>query len=125
MSCAAVEATLDRLAALDYEGLQQRGDDLRAFIETTFAAEGVSAKTSGYGTVFSIWFADQTPTEYETAARLADPQRSLSLHLELRRHGLLVMPSAYGRLYLSFAHGAEAMEITRNAFVQAARTMAS
>jgi glutamate-1-semialdehyde 2,1-aminomutase len=122
MACAAVEATLDRLDALDYEALCQTGDELRAFIETTFAAEGVAVGTSGYGTVFSLWFAEDVPTEYDTASRLAAPQSSLRLHLELRRHGLLVMPSAFGRLYLSFAHDAEALGIMRHAFTQAARS---
>ena len=123
MACAAVETTLGRLDALDYGDLRLLGDGLRGFIEATFAAEGIAVRTSGYGTVFSIWFADEVPNDYETAARLADPERSLQLHLELRRHGLLVMPSAYGRLYLSFAHDAEAMAIAQHAFTQAARVL--
>ncbi len=125
VACAAVEATLGQLETADYDALIARGDALRVFIEKAFADEGIAVRTTGYGSVFSIWFADEAPDDYETAARLAAPQLSLRLHLELRRHGVLVMPSAYGRLYLSFAHDDAAFASMENAFVRAARAFAT
>jgi glutamate-1-semialdehyde 2,1-aminomutase len=124
MACAAVETTLGRLDTLDYEALNARGNALRAFIEKAFATEGATVRTSGYGTVFSLWFGNETPSGYERAAALAAPDLSLRLHLELRRHGVLVMPSAYGRIYVSFAHDDEAFAIMEAAFLQAARALA-
>jgi glutamate-1-semialdehyde 2,1-aminomutase len=124
MACAAVETTLGRLDTLDYEALNARGNALRAFIEKAFANEGATVRTSGYGTVFSLWFGSETPSGYERAAALAAPDLSLRLHLELRRHGVLVMPSAYGRIYVSFAHDDEAFAIVEAAFLQAARALA-
>lgn len=123
VACAAVEATLLRLDAMDYPGLLARGDAFRAFVEGTFAAAGVAVRTSGYGTVFSLWFAAEAPTDYEAAQRLADPRRSTDLHLALRQRGLLVMPSPYGRLYASFAHDDEAFEVMHVAIGEAARVM--
>lgn len=123
VACAAVEATLPRLDAMDYPALLARGDAFRAFIEATFAAAGVAVKTSGYGTVFSLWFAAEAPTDYEAAQRLADPRRSNDLHLALRQRGLLVMPSPYGRLYVSFAHDQEAFELMQAAVADAALAM--
>jgi glutamate-1-semialdehyde 2,1-aminomutase len=124
MACAAVETTLGRLDTLDYEALNARGNALRAFIEKAFADAGTTVRTSGYGTVFSVWFGNEAPSGYERAAALAAPDLSLRLHLELRRHGVLVMPSAYGRIYVSFAHDEEAFAIIENAFLQAARSFA-
>ena len=123
VACAAVEATLPRLDAMDYPALLARGDAFRAFVEGAFAAEGMAVRTSGYGTVFSLWFAPEAPTDYDAAQRVADPRLSHDLHLALRRHGLLVMPSPYGRLYVSFAHDDEAFDIMRAAFDEAARAM--
>jgi glutamate-1-semialdehyde 2,1-aminomutase len=124
VASAAVLATLGLLTAEDYPALQARGDDLRHTIVETFAAEGVAVATSGYGDVFSIWFGEHVPASYAQAIAMADPARSLELHLALRRSGVIVMPSPYGRLYTSFAHDAEAIEATKAAFVEAARSIA-
>ena len=122
VACAAVEATLARLATADYPALLARGDGLRAEIERSFANAGGEVCTSGYGSVFSLWFASAPPGDYERAHRLADPARAGRLHAALRRHGVIVMPSAWGRLYVSFAHDDEALGILRDAFRQAARS---
>lgn len=123
VACAAIEATLPALDAADYPALQARGDDLRAQIARDFAAQGITVSTSGYGNVFSIWFAEEAPSDYETARQLADPARSMQLHLALRRHGVLAMPSPYGRIYTTFAHDDEAFAILHDAFSAAASEM--
>ncbi len=125
LACAALEATLPQLDAMDYPALREKGDALRAFIERAFAAEGIQVWTSGYGTVFSFWFASEIPKDYEAAQRLADNERSLQLHLVLRRNGVLVMPSPYGRAYISFAHDEQALDLMCDAFSKAAKTIAS
>ena len=48
VACAAIESTLSQLARVDYPALLQRGDDLRRFIEHSFAGHGVPVATSGY-----------------------------------------------------------------------------
>lgn len=124
LACAALEATLPQLDALDYPALREKGDALRAFVERAFAAEGIQFRTSGYGNVFSFWFAPEIPGDHEAARRLADNERSLQLHLALRRNGVLVMPYPYGRAYTSLAHDEEALDLMRDAFSKAAKAIA-
>lgn len=125
VACAAVEATLGQLDLLDYATLLAQGDALRAFIGQCFAAAGMQVSTGGYGSVFTIWFSATAPDGYDGARKLADPAASRRLHEELRRRGVLVMPSPYGRLYTSFAHDAEAFDLLRTAFTGAAEAIAA
>ena len=124
MACAAVLTTLKGLGASDYDALMRKGCELRSFIEQVFAAEGITVTTSGYGSVFTIWLGAQAPTSYEEASKAASPQFSTALHLALREHGVLVMPSPYGRIYLSFDHDAQVMQEMRDAFRKAAAALA-
>ena len=123
VACAAVEATLPQLDAMDYPALHEQGDALRDCIERTFEAQGIPVRTTGYGTVFGLWFASEAPADYDAARRMVDPDASTALHLELRRRGVLVMPSPYGRVYTTFAHDEEAFETMRRAFAAAAAAM--
>ena len=120
VACAAITATLARLADADYPALLARGDALRADIVRGFADAGVEASTSGYGTVFSLWHAPAAPATYEEAGRVADAERSLALHLRLRGEGVLTMPSPWGRMYTSFSHDEEAWSGLGAAFRAAA-----
>ena len=124
VACAAVEATMLQLDGADYPSLLERGDAIRALVEGLFDAE-LPVRTSGYGSVFSLWFAPEVPTDYAAARRAAHPHLSNALHLALRRQGVLAMPSPYGRLYLSFSHHEEALAAMRVAFVEAAHQLTS
>lgn len=124
MACAALLATLESLQQSDYESLTTKGDDLRAFIESTFATHGMTVVTCGFGTVFSIWPCAAAPTTYDEANRFASPAFSKALHLALRKAGVLVMPSPYGRIYLSFDHHDGVLQEMKNAFSKAAASLA-
>jgi glutamate-1-semialdehyde 2,1-aminomutase len=104
VATAAVRATMAQLKSQDYPALLRRGNTLREAVGTRDAVRGRSRVTTGYGSVFTIWFTGPEPTTYAQASERADAQRSLTFHHELRRRGVLVMPSPLGRLYLSFAH---------------------
>lgn len=90
-----------------------------------FASRGMPVRTSGFGTVFSLWFGPDVPRDYEEAQGVVDVDKSMALHLHLRQHGVLVMPSPYGRLYVSFAHDDEAFGLMGDAFAKAADAMCS
>jgi glutamate-1-semialdehyde 2,1-aminomutase len=109
-ACAAVLATLERLAQADYPALLTRGDNLRADLVAAFATKGIAASTTGYGSVFTLWHSAEAPQDYAQAARVADSDWTLTLHKALRRHGVMTMPFAFGRVYLTFAHDAEALQ---------------
>jgi glutamate-1-semialdehyde 2,1-aminomutase len=123
LACAAVSSTLVLLDQSDYALLIQRGDDLRTAIETTFKSHGITIATSGYGNVFGIWLAASAPVTYEEASRIANPGFTKALHLALREAGVLMMPSPYGRIYISFEHGDEVIEEMKAAFDIAARQL--
>ena len=123
VACAAIKATMTVLSAADYPALLARGDALRTWIEARFADEGVPVRAVGFGSVFSLWFGPLAPASYDEAEQMADPNRSLALHLHLRARGMLVMPSPYGRLYVSFAHNDEAFALMREAIDGAARAL--
>jgi len=125
LACAAVEATMAHLDSEDYAALEATGAALRRHIGAAFAEQGIAVSTSGYGPVFSLWFAAEAPRDYAQAHRLADGARATALHLAVRRHGALIMPSPYGRLYTTFAHDAEAMGVLSDAFTAAAEAMAA
>jgi len=120
MACAAVTTTLAQLDVSDYEQLIARGEKLRRAIETIFAARGIPVTTSGYGTVFGIWLGTHAPVSYEEALTIANPAFSKALHLALREAGVLMMPSPYGRIYISFEHSDIVIEEMKVAFEKAA-----
>ncbi|WP_407310118.1 aspartate aminotransferase family protein [Pseudomonas sp. nanlin1] len=122
-ACAAVLATLAQLAVSDYAGLLARGERLRERIAEAFAEQGAAICSSGYGTVFTCWNSPTPPRDYTQASRLADPQWTLDLHSALRRHGVMSMPSAYGRVYLTFAHDEPACEALYQGYAAAAQAL--
>lgn len=84
----------------------------------------MTVSTSGYGNVFGIWPSAQAPTNYAEALESGDAEFSKALHLALREAGVLVMPSPYGRVYLSFAHDDGVVEEMKAAFDVAASKLA-
>jgi glutamate-1-semialdehyde 2,1-aminomutase len=109
LASAAVLATMDMLGSADYPDLLARGETFRVALETILHRAGVPASTTGLGTCFTLWFSDHAPASYAEAVRVVRGDLSLVLHHAMRRHGVLTVPSLYGRYYLSFAHDAEAM----------------
>lgn len=124
-ACAAVTATMRLLATKNYGALLDRGNASRREIEAAFAGVGVKVVTTGFGTVFTVWRAASPPSDYGQALACADPQWTRDIHDALRRHGVLTMPFAFGRIYLSFAHDDEPLETLRDAFSAAASSMAA
>jgi glutamate-1-semialdehyde 2,1-aminomutase len=122
--CAAVTATMTALASADYDRLLSSGGRLRSMIEGVFAESGVSVRTSGWNSVFSIWFASAPPQTYDAAQQLVSAERTLRLHSELRRQAILTMHSTWGRLFLSFAHDEQDFATTLNGFAAIARQFA-
>lgn len=119
---AAVKATIDTLQTMDYAAFLERGERLRRSIETAMRRIG-PACTSGYGSVFSLWFTERPPTTYAEAKQALRPDLSARLHLELRRRGVVTIPGGWGRIFLSFAHTQDDLERTAAAFEEAARNL--
>ncbi len=124
VASAAVVASMRLLCDADYPALLARGDRLRAALASALAGAGVTASTSGYGTVFTPWFTASPPRDYAGAVACLDPARTERLHAALRRHGVVTMPSPFGRLYLSFAHDDAVEAEMVEAFAAAASALA-
>lgn len=119
---AAVKATIDVLKTQDYAAFLARGERLRRSIEAAMA-QLAPACTSGYGSVFSLWFSTQPPKTYDEAKAALRPDLSARLHLELRRQGVVTIPGGWGRIFLSFAHSDDDLAATGAAFERAARCL--
>ncbi|ESY32193.1 aminotransferase class III-fold pyridoxal phosphate-dependent enzyme [Mesorhizobium sp. LNJC391B00] len=104
VATAAVKATLSQLRESDYDGLARRGDLSRNALVAAFADRGATITTTGLGMVFTPWYASSQPKIYEDAKSIANPGLAVAVHRALRRAGVMVMPQAFGRFYLSFAH---------------------
>ncbi|MCB8876775.1 aminotransferase class III-fold pyridoxal phosphate-dependent enzyme [Acidisoma silvae] len=124
IACAGVIATMEALKTADYPALLAAGAGLRTRIEARFNGLGMAAVTTGLNDVFTLWFTDQAPQSYGDAARVARPDLTLALHKAMRRHDALVMPSPYGRVYLSFAHLPKAVAELGDSFDAAAAELA-
>ncbi|MEO3475810.1 aminotransferase class III-fold pyridoxal phosphate-dependent enzyme [Roseomonas sp. CAU 1739] len=123
MACAAVLASMEMLDAADYPALLARGEALRGRIVDAFARVGQAVSTSGHGSVFSLWPSEAPPRDYAEARGLLRPEWSVALHVELRRRGVLLMPSGYGRIFLSFAHDQAVLDDMAEAFEDAASAL--
>lgn len=119
---AAVKATIDTLKTKDYAAFLARGDRLRRLIEAAMGQIG-PACTSGYGSVFSLWFSERPPKTYDEAKTALRPEISARLHLELRRQGVVTIPGGWGRIFMSFAHSDDDLAATAAAFERAARCL--
>jgi len=119
VATAAVRATLGELSKQDYDLLAARGSRIRSALVEAFRKHGQNVVTSGADAVFTLWFNDAPPRLYETATAIAKPQRTMDLHLALRRQGVVCMPQAYGRFYLSFAHSDEVIDTMAQAIGRA------
>ncbi|MEZ5843203.1 MAG: aminotransferase class III-fold pyridoxal phosphate-dependent enzyme [Hyphomicrobiaceae bacterium] len=118
LATAAVVASLGALAEADYAALLAAGDALRASIVESFARHGVAVSTSGYGSVFSLWFTQTPPTRYEAAKAALRPEASMALHLALRRRGIVTIPGGWARVFLSFAHTPADLARSAEAFAE-------
>lgn len=121
---AAVSATMQVLETSSYKRLFDYGAALRSTIVSVFEAEGITTSTSGFDSVFSVWFSAQPAKTYDEAQQLVRPQATALVYESLRRNGVISLPSPWGRLFVSFAHADAELELTRRALEIAARDLA-
>jgi glutamate-1-semialdehyde 2,1-aminomutase len=123
---AAILATFDTLENVDFQsGLYDYGAKMRAGIVEAFASHGIHVSTAGFDSVFSLWFSETVPANYDEALEKVRIEASRITYEELRRNGVIGLPSPWGRYFVSFAHGEEDLDITLRAFRAAAANVAS
>jgi glutamate-1-semialdehyde 2,1-aminomutase len=120
---AAVSATLGYLEKTGYDAYFDAGRALQDGIIDAFGQAGITVCTSGFPGAFSIWFAAEPPKTYDEALTLVQRQASHFLYEELRREGVVTLPSPWGRLFVSFAHGEKEVGETVAAYRKAAQKL--
>jgi glutamate-1-semialdehyde 2,1-aminomutase len=120
VATSAVIATMAELQKADYATLLKNGRRLREGIVKVFADCGMEISTSGFDNVFSLWPTVDAPKTYRQAVNMVDQAFALSLHLSLRRQGINIMPDAWGRMFVTFAHGDDLIDRSITAFSSAA-----
>lgn len=122
----AVLATMTLLEdEAQFTRLSEWGATLRRAAQEAFAAEGIAALTTGFDAVFSLWFTETAPRTYDEAKAKVRPEATALVSDSLRRHGVVALPSPWGRYFVSLAHGDAEMDITAAAFRHAARDLAA
>jgi len=121
---AAVSATAQVLSSADYSKLFAYGAELRRSIVSAFAEHGITVSTSGVDSLFSLWFTAQPPQTYDEAKAAVRREVSREIFETMRRHQVITLPSPWSRLFISFAHGAEELQITQDAYRAAAKQLA-
>lgn len=101
LGLAATVATLQSLTPEVYERLDRLGRQLRSGLEEALAAKGVTAVTTGEGSVFQVHFQSEVPREYRDTLA-TDKGLYAAFLLALLDAGVLALPD--GRWYLSAAH---------------------
>lgn len=121
-------AVLATMKVLEDEALYTRlfgwGAALRTAMVDAFAGEGIKATTTGFDSVFSLWFTDKAPRTYDEAKAKVRPEAMKRVSDTLRRNGVVALPTVWGRYFVSLAHGDAEMDITARAFREAARELA-
>jgi len=107
-----------------YSRLFDWGAKLRAEITAAFGSEGIAATTTGFDSVFSLWFTDQRPRTYDEAQARVNPEAMKLVSDTLRRNGVIGLPTVWGRFFVSLSHGDAEMDITIRAFREAAHELA-
>lgn len=107
-----------------YERLFDWGARLRAAITEAFAQEGVVVTTTGFDSVFSLWFTDRAPRTYDEAKAKVRPEAMKLVSDTLRRNGVVGLPTVWGRYFVSLSHGEAELDLTVRAFREAARAVA-
>ncbi len=116
IQCAAVSATMDVLAEPGlYELQRARGDRLADGLRDMANEVGLPVRVDGLGTIFQLWFSEQSISNWRDAHRWSDEARFQLWYREMFMRGILFHPSQYENLFVSLVHSDEDIERTLEA----------
>lgn len=97
-------ATLDKIEQQSvHEHIFRLGERARQGLTDVFAARGIPAVVTGYGSVFVTYFLNGPVRDYDDLLR-NDAELFVATRLELMRDGLFELPLNLKRSHVSFAH---------------------
>lgn len=119
LACAAVIATSEQLANLDYAELETRGVSLMQSIAKSAEKFALPVCCSGYGSVFTIWPCSSIPRDYDQVLERRDPVFSGRLNALLLDDSVLSMPDPLGRVFITGAHDSVIIDRLKAAYEKA------
>ena len=101
-----------------YEDLERVGAEVQAMIESAATTHRVPCVVQRVGSMLTAFFRDQPVRNWDEAAD-TDRERFAKWHAELLKNGVYWPPSQFEAAFVSLAHDAVALEVTRRAFDRA------
>lgn len=116
--------TLKQLEASDfYEALYQKAERLIVGLRAAVTKAGVAAQVNAAGSLLTLFFAKDEPTDYEGAKR-SDTRRFAQFFSEMLDRGVLLPPSQFEALFVSAAHSEADIERTIEACRESLKAIA-
>jgi glutamate-1-semialdehyde 2,1-aminomutase len=124
VSVAAAQATISELEeGADYDKLYKKGKRIMKGIEDALSDNKIPGIVQGPGPMWSVYFTDldaiRNVRDVYGIRQYPHVKRSATFWDGLSRRGVLVSPTRYGRMYISFAHTNEDVDKTIEASQEA------
>ncbi len=103
VAMAAGAATLQVLARMDYEQLEERTRRFAGELKAILEAKGVSIQLNCLGSAFTLFFTSQPVTDFQSA-KTSDQRLFQSFYNQMRRQNIYLAPSGFECTFTSFAH---------------------
>ena len=116
LSCSAALATIQVLETPGfYEYLFKLGDTLREEVNKAAQRLGVKARCDGHGSVWCMYFSDQTPTDYRDIAAYRSnggTEKDQAYRSHMLDNGIFLRPQLVNRAYINAAHSENDIQTT-------------
>jgi len=124
LATAAGLAVLDGLDGAAYTQLAGRAAQLGAWLTDVITEAGIEVSVPVVGPLMGLFFAPESPTDYESA-QSADAGVYARFFAEMLARGVALAPSPYEALFPSLAHTKDELERTADLAAAAARATVS
>ena len=124
LATAAGLAVLERLPEAAYVELAASVGRLADGLAHAIRRSGLAVEVPSFGTLFSIFFADEPVRDYEGAARAARTGPYARFFRAMLARGVAFAPSPYEFAFVSLAHSPEDIDLTVEAAADAALEVA-
>ena len=116
LSCSAALATIEVLETPGfYEHLFKLGNTLRDEVNKTAQQLGVKARCDGYGSVWCMYFSDETPQDYRDIANYranGGIEKDQAYRSHMLNNGIFLRPQLVNRAYINAAHSENDIQTT-------------
>jgi len=122
LATAAGLAVLDQLDDAAYSMLAGRAAQFGSWLTDVIAEAGLPVQVPVVGPMMGLFFAEDAPTDYESA-KAADAKLYARFFHEMLERGIALPPSPFEALFPSLAHSKEELERTADLAAAAARAV--